>query len=374
MRRQRLTGLPWLSRLVALVALLSLQPAQAHLMPAQRGTLNLVGSGGFVVMALPVDAFTGIDDNGDGRLSAAELQAHATQIEAQVQRGLSLRDATGPRPLEAVMLNLQPEDDAPDAPAAQLVVLGRFALADTQAGAQGLTLRLDLYGQATDARKQRVTVTRGAERQVIHLAPDHPSQDLFPTAAALLLSHAALGATHVLGGLDHVLFLLLVLAAGQGWRQTVGVLTCFTAGHAITLAASTVGGLSVPAHVVEPAIAATLIGMALFDRWAAARGRSLAPGWRYALVFGCALIHGLGLAGALTLDGLDRQSLLLSLAGFNLGIEAAQVGVALVAAALGAAFSGLWGTRTVAWPRQLVSVAAVVGGAVLLVQRSGVAA
>ena len=97
MRRQRLTGLPWLSRLVALVALLALQPAQAHLMPAQRGTLNLVGSGGFVVMALPVDAFTGIDDNGDGRLSAAELQAHATQIEAQVQRGLSLHDAAGPR-------------------------------------------------------------------------------------------------------------------------------------------------------------------------------------------------------------------------------------------------------------------------------------
>ena len=49
--------------MLCLMGLLFVQSAQAHLMVAQRGTLNFVGTGGFVVMSLPVDAFTGIDDD-----------------------------------------------------------------------------------------------------------------------------------------------------------------------------------------------------------------------------------------------------------------------------------------------------------------------
>ncbi len=69
--------------------------------------------------------------------------------------------------------------------------------------------------------------------------------------------------------LDHLLFLLVVLvvpAKGWGWRHTVLALTCFTVGHAITLAAVALGGLSVSARIVEPTIAATIVGIALFDR------------------------------------------------------------------------------------------------------------
>ena len=44
-----------LGRGLTLLLLLTLGPAQAHLMVAQRGTLNLVGDGAFVVMAVPVE-------------------------------------------------------------------------------------------------------------------------------------------------------------------------------------------------------------------------------------------------------------------------------------------------------------------------------
>ncbi len=155
-----------------------------------------------------------------------------------------------------------------------------------------------------------------------------------------------LGAEHVLGGLDHMLFLLVVLATGWGWRHTALALTVFTAGHAISLAAVAIGGFSAPAHIVEPAIAATIVGMALFDRWSHARSQPLAPAWRLALVFGCALIHGLGLAGALTRLGLDSTNRLLSLVGFNAGIEAAQLGVAL------AGGRSCHRHSTLAWPRR----------------------
>ena len=87
------------------------------------------------------------------------------------------------------------------------------------------------------------------------------------------------------------------LASGWGLRQALLALSCFTLGHAITLAASALGGLAVPARAVEPAIALTIVGMALFDRWAQRRRSVGAPalpqGVRLARVLGCALIHGL---------------------------------------------------------------------------------
>jgi hypothetical protein len=78
-------------------------------------------------------------------------------------------------------------------------------------------------------------------------------------------------------------------------------------------------------------------GMAAFDHWTRRRGRPLHAGVRLGLVFSCALIHGLGLAGALaelTQWTPGSAQLALALVDFNLGIEAAQVGVAALAVLL----------------------------------------
>ena len=356
---------------LALMTLLALPAAHAHLMVAQRGTLNLVDDGGYVVMSVPVSAMRGVDDDGDGRLSLTELRAHALSIEAQVQTGLQLVSDTGPLPLQGLMLNLSPDDGAVGEPAAHLVVMGRFALADGSPPAVSqLQLRFNLFGQTADSQQQTVTVSRGSEAQLLVLRPGHESAGLFPSAWTVLRSNAALGAAHVLGGLDHLLFLLVVLATGWGWRRAAMALTVFTAGHAVTLVAVVIGGFSAPARLVEPAIAATIVGMALFDRWSQARPQPLAPAWRLGLVFGCALIHGLGLAGALTSLGLDPSSGLLSLVGFNLGIEAAQLGVAVLAGALVVAVRHWRGPLGVLLATRTASYTAIVAGSVWLAQRA----
>jgi hypothetical protein len=302
------------------------------------------------------------------------MRAHSSDIEAQVLRGLQLIGDAGPRPLEGLMLNLSPDDSMPTAPARHLVVMGRFALADSAGqgasdAASSLKLRLTLFGKTADAQEQNITVSRGANKQGVVLAPGREERALFPSAWSVVLDNAALGAEHVVSGLDHMLFLLVVLATGWGWRRTALALTCFTAGHAISLAAVALGGVSVPAHIVEPAIAATIVGMALFDRWSNARSQPLAPGWRLALVFGCALIHGLGLAGALTSLGLDSTHRLLSLAGFNAGVEAAQLGVALVAGMLIVGLRHLRGPAALAWATRVASFSAIVAGSVWFAQR-----
>ena len=374
--------LRWAGRalLAQLLGLALLPAAQAHLMVAQRGTLNIVADGAYLVLSLPVSAFQGVDDDNDGQWSPAELQAHAARVEAQVLRGVQLQDAGRALPLQGLLLQLSPADHAAHGAANQVVVMGRFALggAGPGGGAQGpqhagLRLQLTLFGAQADERAQVITISRADQAQRLLLTPERNQGALLPSGWATLTDHTVQGMRHVLQGPDHLLFLLVVLASSGGLRQLLLVLTCFTLGHATTLAASALGGLAVPASVVEPAIALTIVGMALFDRWAQRRSRLGAPAWpqavRLALVLGCALVHGLGLADTLGELGLDTAHRLWSLAGFNLGVELAQIGVALTGAAVALGLRRSWGAVMPAPAARLATAWAVATGSFWFVQR-----
>jgi hypothetical protein len=265
------------------------------------------------------------------------------------------------------MLNTAPSDSSPSAPSTHLVVLGRFAI---PVQATDLKLALRLFGTGADEQTEKIAVTRGAQSQLITLTPEHSHGDVLPSAWASFAEQVRLGAVHVLSGADHLLFLLVVLAAAWNLRQVVLALTCFTAGHAVTLVACAWYGLSVPASVVEPAIAATIVGMALFDRWSAHRSLTNAVAIRLSLVFVCALVHGLGLAGALDDLGVNGMGKAWSLAGFNIGIELGQIAVAVTAALvlLGVQYVGGPGVLTKA--THSASYASMVLGSFWFIQRT----
>ncbi|ULH17785.1 HupE/UreJ family protein (plasmid) [Deinococcus sp. KNUC1210] len=351
-----------------LCALLLLWPsASAHLMVSQKGTLNLSGTGAYLLVSLPVSAFSGIDDDADGLLSSAELSLHTQSITGQLQAGLQLRDSQGARPLQGVMLTLSPSSGQEGQPADQLIVMGRYALSS---GTQPLSLRAALWGRTEAERSLNLTITRALKQpELLILTPLHPQAGLYEPALKVVSSYLQLGIEHVLTGLDHLLFLLVVVTAGWGWRRLFTALTVFTLGHALSLIGVVFGGLSVPAGVVEPAIAATIVGLALFDWWAARQAHKPPLGARLALIFGCSLIHGLGLGGALAALGLNPAHQWLSLLGFNLGIETAQLGVSLLALAGLAAVRGLFGTPGLRAATALASVGAVLVGSAWFVQR-----
>ena len=367
------------------VLLLGMVPAHAHLMAAQKGTLNIVGNAAFLVVSAPVSAMSGVDDDGDGTLSKAELATHADSIRQQVTAGVQVLGANGPLPLELMMLDIAPAENTPTSAASHLVVLGRFQLgvsngqsdAQNTAVSEHLTLRFSLFGTQAGERQQDFTITRQNESQWLRLTPEHGTKALLPGAAAVFWEYAGTGATHVLSGADHMLFLLVVLSAGWHWRGLLGALTCFTAGHALTLVACIWGGWSVSDRIVEPAIAATIVGMAALDGWSRWRALPVRPGVRLALVFGCALIHGLGLAGALsdlTQWAPGSAQLALALAGFNVGIEAAQIGVAALAGLAMRVLNRLTGAMAQQRVVQFGSVVGMVAGAFWLIERIAQAA
>ena len=152
--------------------------AYAHLISAQRGTLNIVDGGGFLMLSLPVSAFEGLDEDGDGKVSLAELRTHYGKVEQAVLQNVRLFDGGGQFPLEGLMLTLSHSHDLPGASAAdQLVVMGRFAL---RPGSGPMALHVGLYGKAGTEQALEVTVTRGTDRQRLRFIPENRGQILFP--------------------------------------------------------------------------------------------------------------------------------------------------------------------------------------------------
>ncbi len=154
------------------------------------------------------------------------------------------------------------------------------------------------------------------------------------------------GIWHIWIGFDHILFLLsLLLPAvlvyevkrwqgaptfGLALRQVVGVVTAFTLAHSITLTLASLELMSLPSRWVESAIAASVVLAAANNLWPVVERRR----WLLAFMFG--LIHGFGFASVLTELGLPKDALVLSLLGFNLGVEIGQL--AIVAAFLPVAY------------------------------------
>lgn len=139
-------------------------------------------------------------------------------------------------------------------------------------------------------------------------------------AAAAMTRYLSLGVDHILGGLDHLLFLLLIVLHLRRPRSIVVVETAFSLSHGIAFAATATGWIQVPAAPVEACIALSLVLLALEVGNPALTTRTTAA---LALVFGA--VHGLGFAGGLRELGVPEAHLAPALLGFGLGVEIGQL-------------------------------------------------
>lgn len=147
----------------------------------------------------------------------------------------------------------------------------------------------------------------------------------------VLVDYLLLGFGHILGGVDHLLFVLGLLLLARSGRQLVLTITAFTLGHSVTLALAAVGVLRYPVDLVEFGIALSILVVAIelsrvdgIERHVLRRFP-----WSAAMLFG--LLHGMGFAGALEEAGLPEGDIPLALLSFNLGIEAGQLAFVAVA-------------------------------------------
>lgn len=141
-------------------------------------------------------------------------------------------------------------------------------------------------------------------------------------AGEIASAYSVLGVEHILGGIDHLLFMVCLLFLVGFNRRLVWTITAFTAAHSLTLIASALGWLVLRGPPVEAVIAASIVLMAVE---AVKREDTLARRAPAIVAFGFGLVHGLGFAGALKEIGLPDNHLLLALLTFNVGVEIGQL-------------------------------------------------
>lgn len=147
------------------------------------------------------------------------------------------------------------------------------------------------------------------------------AQVLRPTLGAwqAVKHYFTLGVEHILGGWDHLAFVLTLCLLASGW-QLVRLVTAFTVGHSITLALAVLGWISVWVPPVEACIALSIAFMA---REVILKRHASLDATLIVLSFG--LLHGLGFASALRDSGFEHEHLFAALLMFNLGVEIGQL-------------------------------------------------
>lgn len=182
------------------------------------------------------------------------------------------------------------------------------------------------------------------------------------TGGYRLADFVALGVEHIVTGWDHLLFLLALLLHGGGVLAMVKIVTAFTVAHSVTLSLAALEIVTLPNRLVESVIALSIAAVAAENLV----GRpTVTRRWVVSFVFG--LVHGFGFSSALRELHLPTEGLVISLFGFNAGVEIGQAAVVLVAVP---AFALL---RRAGWEKRMIwgtSAAILVLGVALFLERA----
>lgn len=186
-----------------------------------------------------------------------------------------------------------------------------------------------------------------------------------------------LGFEHLLDlqGYDHILFLAVLCAAYTlaRWRELLVLVTAFTIGHSVSLAVATLRLVRVDTGLVEFLIPVTIVATAVTNlvglrREDPAEHKVAARPLRYALALVFGVVHGLGFSNFLRLALGEERSLFVPLLSFNIGLELAQIVVAVGVVAV-----ALVAVRFLSLPQRVwtLLLSALAGGlaAVMAVQR-----
>lgn len=191
------------------------------------------------------------------------------------------------------------------------------------------------FGTGTFANESESLLRFSSDQtdQVVDL--DDPS--FFKGFAAVV----GLGVEHIQIGSDHILFIValllpavLIFRLPNGWEpatrfgsslwRVAKIATSFTIAHTVTLTLGGLGIIEIPSSIVEPIIALS-IGLAALHNL-----RPVFFNKEWLVAFGFGLFHGFGFASLLSGLGLDRSNRVVSLLGFNLGIELGQLAIILL--------------------------------------------
>ncbi|HVF11421.1 MAG TPA: HupE/UreJ family protein [Abditibacteriaceae bacterium] len=310
--------------------------AQAHDPGLSAVDLKLNSSGltaqatyarGDVQVLVPLDAAA------DGKATTAEFDAARPRLKALAANALQVWFDGKRAPAHAVTVQMGASDTV------------HFGVNFSGAAGKQLKLRSTLVSRLARGHRQYLTLHNEAGKLIAEqmlsadnavlqasLAGASTPQGGTPSARAeskpqKFQQFLTLGLEHILTGYDHLLFLFALLIVGGSLREVAKIITSFTLAHSITLALATFSLIRVPANIIEPMIAASIVFVGL-ENILRRDPEHLQRRWMLTFAFG--LVHGCGFASVLRELGIGANGVAaaIPLLSFNLGVELGQIGVA----------------------------------------------
>jgi len=264
-----------------------------------------------------------LDDNKNGIISFKELRNHQKYFFSYIQKYFILQEQNTPLSLQDAKLTfhryksqtyLTIEKKFTNVQLDQLVL--HYSIFFTIEKNHKLLLHLDdTRGDYVLSNKERV----------------YKFSSFQMTQLERIFIFTKTGFSHILDGLDHLLFILMILLPSviKGIKHSsleiLKVITTFTLAHSFTLFLSAVGILHVNTILIESSIALSIFIIALLNYF----GDYKHVNKKIVFLFG--LLHGFGFANVLEIAGVeDKLSFAVALFGFNLGVEIGQLLVILI--------------------------------------------
>lgn len=330
-------------------------------------------SGQWDIALRDLDLVLELDRNGDSVIDWGEVRTRNAEIAAYAKQSLDLKSDNNTCPLTIGDQLIDTHSDG------AYVVLKLAATCPNSVKALAVSYRLLFEADALHRGLLKLETPAKDANDSPHVVsavfPAENATQTFTLASgstlAQLGTYVVDGVRHIAAGFDHILFLIALLLPavlvreGRWWVpvadirtaffSVLKIVTAFTIAHSITLSLASLNVVRLPSRLVESLIAASVLATALDNIW------PFLPRKRWLVAFTFGLIHGFGFASVLADLNLPNSSLVLSLFGFNIGVEIGQL--ILVALVIPLAYLT---RRSTAYPRFALQTGSIVIAAVSL--------
>jgi len=263
-----------------------------------------------------------MDENKNEIISHKELRNHQTTLSKYVMKHISFYSNGEKLPLEDANISITRGDNFQTYMQINKSYQG-ISLDD-------LKVKYDMFFELEDTHKLLVHINENKGDLVLS---KHLQHYTFSSSAMSQFERLRVfvkeGIVHILDGLDHLLFILMllipVIALKGSYLHLLKIITVFALAHSITLFISGFGLYTPNIAFVESFIALSIFVVASLNYF------KLYSHVNYKIVFFFGLMHGFGFANVLTVGQVsDTTSFLVALFGFNIGVELGQIFMILV--------------------------------------------
>ena len=327
-------------------------------------------SGQWDIALRDLDVAIGLDVDGNGDIQWSEVKAKHADIARYATSRLTVQAGDSPCSLNVTEHLLDRHTDGTYA------VLRLEGLCNPNSAGAALKIDYRLLFDIDAQHRGLLKLTDNGKTSSAIFPANNSVQEFRlhgPKSASSMSGFISDGIKHIAIGFDHILFLVVLLLPavlvrneqnGLRWLpvttfrkalfNVASIVTAFTIAHSITLSLATIGVVTPAARWIEILIAVSVVITAVDNVTPIFPPQLRQRRWLIAFTFG--LIHGFGFASVLQELNLPSTDLVLSLVGFNLGVELGQL--ALVVLLLPAAY--LFRARS-AYPRIVLA-----GGSMLI--------